>query len=182
MTSIEEVFVNESLNIQAFPMRHRIPTFGFIISENEKEWNLVKSAVAKYNFDIQDMLALKLGKDIYYEGKLLKNSEVTIPPTPPKRFAYCSDTVYDENLVNIISDVDLLYHEATFLESLSEKATQTKHSTAKQAATIASKAKVKKLMIGHFSTRYSDLQEFLSEAREVFPNTILAEEGKDFDI
>ena len=126
---------------------------------------------------------LQQGSDIILDnGNVLKNEAYTLPPSKSKKYAFCSDTAYLESLVENIKEVDLLYHEATFLEKNSELATKTKHSTAKQAAQIAKMAEVKQLMLGHFSNRYSNKEEFITEASTVFQNVILAEDLKTFTI
>jgi len=115
-------------------------------------------------------------------GKIVKNSELTTPPPPPRSYAYCSDTAYNEALIPQVSNVDLLYYESTFMHDMLERAKETYHSTTIQAATIAKKAKVKQLIIGHFSARYKDLEPLLLEAKSVFKDTVLAEEGKLYEV
>jgi ribonuclease Z len=116
------------------------------------------------------------------EGKVIPNVELTTNPRPSRSYAFCSDTCYDERLIEVIRNVDLLYHEATFLNDKAERAKETFHSTAAQAATIAKKSNVKRLIIGHFSARYKNLYPLLEEAREVFPETTLAIEGDSFRV
>ena len=131
---------------------------------------------------VRNIIRLKKGEDIYAEdGTLLyKNKDMTLPPRQSFRYAYCSDTKYDESIIPIIEGVDMLYHEATFLEEHLDRATSTYHSTAKEAATIAQKANVGKLLLGHFSARYKELEPLEAEAREVFAESYLAIEGEEF--
>ena len=136
------------------------------------------------NILLQEIAKLKSGEDIFNEDGSLKykNEAVTLPPKKSRSFAYCTDTIYTESFLHQITGIDLLYHESTFLKDLTLRAKETYHSTAEEAATIALKAGVEKLIIGHFSSRYKDLQPLLSEARETFPNTFLAIEGDTFSI
>src|SRR5690606_1935237 len=128
------------------------------------------------NFSLKNILSLKNGDDIYdANGEVLyHNDNMTLPPRKSRSYAYCSDTKYDEKIIEQIKAVDLLYHESTFLSDREERASQTFHSTARQAATIAKKAEVGKLLLGHYSIRYRELQPLLEEAREVFENVALA--------
>jgi ribonuclease Z len=125
---------------------------------------------------------LKKGMSIQRNGQTINASELTTPAPLPRSFAFCSDTAFDENTAKKIKNIDMLYHEATFLEEDAENAKQYKHSTAKQAATIAKLANVRKLIIGHFSTRYYNAKPFLSQAKEIFPETILAYDGLTIEI
>ena len=118
------------------------------------------------------------GKDLIMEGKIIKNESLTLEPNPVKTYAFCSDTSYNESIVPLIEFVDLLYHEATFLDSHANLAKKTKHSTAKQAAKIAKLSKVKRLILGHFSSRYKDKSQFIREAKSVFDKVELASDGK----
>ena len=133
---------------------------------------------------LQHIVSLKIGNDIFDEqGDLLyRNEDFTLAPKPSYSYAYCSDTALNEAMIEQIGEVDLLYHEATFMEEELNKAIETKHSTAKQAATIAKKSNAKKLVIGHFSARYKDLEPLLAEAKDVFANTALAIEGQTFTL
>jgi ribonuclease Z len=136
-----------------------------------------------YNIPFREINNIKSGADfVTPKGEVVPNARLTTPPTPPRSYAYCSDTAYDESIVPYIKKVDVLYHEGTFTESEMERATKTAHSTARQAAEIARLAEVKKLVIGHFSSRYKELDTLLNEAQEVFPNTELAFEGKVIEL
>ena len=135
--------------------------------------------ISKYKeIDICDYQNLKNGKDYTLtDGKIIPNKDLTIDPAEPLRYGYCSDTEYHEEIIPLIENIDLLYHEATFLEEHRDLAEKTKHSTAYQAAQIAHKAKVKRLLLGHYSSRYTSLDLFLEEASILFKNTELAEAG-----
>jgi len=134
------------------------------------------------NIDVSYYRKLKQGFDVENkEGKLIKNKAVTKTGVKPKSYAFCSDTAYNEAIVPLITGVNVLYHEATFLEKNKKLALPTKHSTAKQAADIANKANVEKLILGHYSTRYDDLEAFRTEAQTIFNNVELAEDGKTFE-
>jgi ribonuclease Z len=124
------------------------------------------------------LAAIKSGEDfLTTDGELVPNSRLTRPATPARRYAYCSDTAYNEKIIPLIEKVDLLFHESTFMQEDAAKAIKTFHSTAKQAASIAQKAQVKQLMLGHYSARYNHLDQLLAEAQEIFPQSILANEG-----
>lgn len=169
--------------VRTVPLDHRIYTNGFVFKEKPGERKLdYKKAVAA-NIDVAYFRNLKKGRDVpNREGTIVANNTVTINPLTPKSYAYCSDTAYNENLVNYIRGVDVLYHESTFLEQHKHLTQPTKHSTAKEAAEIALKAEVKQLILGHFSTRYESLEPFLAEAKEIFENTVMAEDGKTFNL
>lgn len=180
-SSLCKITDENSWEVYAFPLQHRVPTYGYLIREKTKPRKVNKEACDQYNVSVAYMNLLKEGHDIVLEnGKLLPNSLLTIDPPPPRSYAYCSDTAYYEPIVSYLQGIDLLYHEATFDESMAIRAAETFHSTARQAATIAQKAKVKKLILGHFSNRYMDVSGILQEARKVFPATECAEDGKVF--
>jgi ribonuclease Z len=176
-----QIFENNQLSIYSFPLKHRIPTCGFIFKEKEKPRNLKKEKISSKML-VEHIHLLKQGLDVFDEdGKILyKNEEFALPPLPKRSFAFCSDTIFDLSLVSYIEKVNLLYHEATFLSDKKDRAAETFHSTADQAAMIAKNANVEKLIIGHFSSRYKELEPFLLESLSVFPNTELALEGKEF--
>lgn len=172
-----------NLDILAFPLRHRMPTYGFLFQEHEPEPNLHKELVQQYDLGIYEMACLKRGQDVVREdGTCLRSEDFTYKPWEPRSFAYCSDTAPFPNLPGWVKGVDLLYHESTFAEALQENAATTLHSTARQAATCALEAGVGRLLIGHFSARYPDLSVLLEEARSVFPNTDIAKELTTFEI
>ena len=179
----ELIFEDEKVEVHTIPLKHRVYTNGFLFKEKKGERKLDMNAVVKANIDIAYYRKLKQGFDAENkEGKLIKNETVTLDPIKPKSYAFCSDTVFNNSIVPIIKDVDVLYHESTFLEKHEHLAEPTKHSTAKQAATIAKRANAGKLILGHYSTRYEGLEGFKMEASEIFQNTLLAEDGKVFEL
>ncbi len=181
--SSEVIFEDDSLLVKTIPLDHRVYTNGFLFEEKTGLRRLIKEKIEEYNIQQHHFQNLKLGKDIQLEGgQLLKNEAATSDPHPIKKYAFCSDTCYNEAIVPLINEVDLLYHEATFLEAHQNLAKTTKHSTAAEAAQIAKKAKVKHLLLGHFSSRYADKQDFLKEACPTFEPVSLAEDGKEMNI
>ena len=178
----ELIYEDDRVEVFTIPLNHRVYTNGFLFKEKPHERKLHLGKVEDAKIDRAYYRKLKQGFDVKNEdGIVIKNSEVTLAGPKPKSYAYCSDTAYHESIVPIVKNADVMYHEATFLEKLEHLAKKTKHATAKQAATIAKMANVTNLILGHFSTRYDDLSEFISEAREIFDNVILAEEGKTFE-
>lgn len=172
------VMEDRSIKVYSIPLKHRIPCCGFLFSEKPKEAHIIREMTDFYQVPVRCMKDIKQGADfITPDGTVVPNARLTRPSTPPKRFAYCSDTAYNPGMIPIIEGVDLLYHEATFCESDFARSKETYHSTARQAAEIASKAGVKRLVIGHYSARYDDLTPLINEAREKYPETILGEEG-----
>ena len=171
-------FDADFVEVSTFPLKHRIACNGYLFREKALPRNMIKEKIVEYQLSIEQIQKAKSGEDIFMEdGKKISNEEITRPPPKPRSYAFCSDTIYDEQLVEYINGVDLLYHETTFLEDRAEQARLRFHSTAKEAATIARKANVKQLVIGHFSSRYDELSGFLEEAQTIFENTILAEDG-----
>jgi ribonuclease Z len=181
-TESELIFEDEKVKVYTIPLNHRVYTNGFLFKEKEKSRKINISAVKKFKeIDICDYNNLKAGKDFKLDsGDVIKNSELTYNPEKPLSYAYCSDTSYKPTIIEIIDGVDLLYHESTFLTDKEDLAKKTEHSTAKQAATIAKKANVKKLVLGHYSSRYKNISLFKKEAEEVFENVSLAETGRVF--
>lgn len=177
------LFEDDKVQVYSFPMKHRIFCTGFLFKEKPLLRKIDKFKLDKYKISTAEINKLRHGEDVINEeGKKIKNKEVTIDPEPPRSFAYCSDTIYDEDLVKYIKGVDLLYHESTFLNDKAKRASETFHSTAEQAAKIAKAAKVKQLLLGHYSARYGDLEPFINEASPFFKNVLLATEGKKFKI
>jgi len=177
------IFEDDDIEISTIILNHRIPCTGFLFKEKPRLRKLQKEKLQKFKVPITAYQDLKNGMDFVDEyGKVHANSELTTDPRSPRSYAFCSDTCYDERILPHISEVDLLYHEATFLSDKEERAKETFHSTAAQAATIAKKANVKRLIIGHFSARYKNLYPLLDEAKEVFSETTLAMEGDVFSI
>ena len=165
----ELILENEKVKVFTIPLYHRIYTNGFLFQEKELQpRKLNMEAIQKHSeIDICDYQNLKDGKNFKYEdGSIIENSELTTDPPKALSYAYCSDTAYNESIIPLIKQTDLLYHESTFLEEHTELATKTKHSTAAQAATIAEKAGVKKLLLGHYSSRYASLELFENEAKK----------------
>jgi len=177
------IFENKNLTVEKFMLNHRIFCSGFVFREKPKPIRINKSKLPE-DFSLANIAKLKKGEDILDEnGKLLyRNSDLTLPPKIARSYAYCSDTKYEESILKTIKDVDLLYHEATFTKDMEKRADKTYHSTAEQAGKIASKANTKKLLIGHYSVRYRELEPLLEEARRVFPETYLAIEGTFVDV
>jgi ribonuclease Z len=185
LTSKESVtiFEDDKVIVKTIPLSHRIYTNGFLFQEKNSERKLNFETIENYTIDKVYFNKIKFGGDITLEdGTIIPNSELSFPPLPVKSYAYCSDTKYDEKIIPIIQNVDYLYHESTFLESEEALSEKTMHSTAKQAATIASKAQVKNLILGHYSTRYSSIELFKEEAQTIFPSVYLAEDGKEFSL
>lgn len=172
------ILETERLEVFSFPLDHRTPACGFLFREKPLPLNIIPEKIAEYGLSFERIRAVKSGSDLELPGgRVIPNEELTLPPYKPRSFAYCSDTAYSEAIVPFIKGVDLLYHESTFLDRDAELAALTWHATAAQAARIALLAEAGQLVIGHFSARYYDLGEHLDEAREIFPRTILAEEG-----
>lgn len=183
-TKSEVIFEDEKVTVQTIPLSHRVYTNGFLFKEKLGERKLNMEAISNYpDIKICDYQNLKNGRDFKLEdGTILKNKKVTLDPNKPLSYAFCSDTEFLPEIKAIINNVDTLYHESTFLNDKEALAKTTKHSTAQQAAEIAKMAQVKELIIGHFSSRYKNKNGFLTEAKSVFKNTVLAEEGKVFEI
>lgn len=174
---------HQKFTVETIPLDHRVYTNGFLFREKIGTRKINKKAIAHYGVDIADMENLKHGKDIFIEnGDQIKNDLLTFDPIPPKSYAFCSDTAYLPEIVENIRGVDWLYHEATFLNQHQDLAQKTKHSTAAEAAKIASTAGAKHLILGHFSSRYSDLNAFVEQAEPYFKNIHLAEDGKSFSL
>lgn len=179
----ELIFEDRSLKVFSIPMRHRIPTAGFLFAEKEKQPHIIPEMTQFHEVPQALLNCLKRGDDfVRKDGVVVPNSVLTRPAEPARRYAYCSDTAYSERIVPIIQGVDLLYHESTFMDEQQARAKSTMHSTAKQAATIAKMADVKKLVLGHYSARYKDLKPMLAEAKEIFQNSHLAQDGFTFRV
>jgi ribonuclease Z len=182
--SMNDVLVdNEKIRISCFRTSHRIECYGFLFEEKEGKRKLLIDKVRKQNIPVSFYSSLQAGLDyITPRGQLISNDSVTAPPEKGKKYAFCADTRYDETLIPIIYGADMIYHETTYLDNMREKAFERYHSTTKQAAEMARKAMVKKLLIGHFSSKYSSLEQFEMEAKEVFPNTEIAREGSVYEV
>ena len=178
----ELIFEDDKVEVHTIPLDHRVYTNGFLFKEKVGKRKLDMNAVLNANIDVAYYRKLKQGFDVENnEGQSIKNETVTLPPEKPKSYAFCSDTAYKEDIVPIIKNVDVLYHESTFLEQHAHLAPKTKHSTAKEAGRIAKQANVGTLLLGHYSTRYDDLNVFKTEAQEHFNNVELADDGKVFE-
>ena len=178
-----KIFDNNQFSIYAFPLKHSVYTNGFLIKEKEKKRKLILEKALEKNIDkIYYNKLTKKENVINNDGVEIDYKEVTKPAEKPKAFAYCSDTAYFDELINYIKGVDLLYCETTFLEKDKDKADLTLHSTSIDAATVAKKGRVKKLLIGHFSSRYDDNNDFITEVASIFENVIISEEGKKIDV
>lgn len=176
------LFEDKKVIVTALPLKHRIPCFGFLFQEKIGLRKLKVSALAKYEIPVYARKGITEGEDfITEEGDVIKNSKITTDPDLPKSYAYCSDTAFNQNLIPLIDQVSLMYHEATFLESERARAKKTFHSTAKDAAKVANLASTQKLLIGHFSNRYKTKDRFLQESRQVFKETYIAEEGVRYE-
>ena len=171
----EKIYEDKRIEVYTIPLDHRIYCNGYLFKEKPKERHLNMAEISKYpEIERCDYQNLKNGKDfVLSDGFVLKNSSLTTEGQPPVSYAFCSDTRMKEDIVPLIYGVDVLYHESTFLHDLKDMADYTGHSTALEAAEIAKKAHVGKLILGHFSNRYGDLSVFTQEARSVFPNTFL---------
>jgi len=173
------IFEDERVEVRTIVLSHRIPCCGFVFSEKQLLANISKEIIEKYDLPVEKILSVKMGADyVSPSGEVIPNEKLIVRKLTPRKYAYCSDTIYDERIIEYIQHADLLYHEATFLNEMAARAKETFHTTALQAAEIAKKAEVKKLIIGHYSARYKDLQPLLDEAQSVFKNTILAVEGE----
>ena len=177
------IYVGQKITVEIFKVSHRIDCWGFLFRERKNPRSLDPERLKSYEIPASFYDALQKGSDYTTKkGTIIPNEEVTIPNTAGRSYAYCADTIYDERIAEKVKQVNVLYHEATYLKDLEERAAARFHSTTTQAASIALKAGVDRLLIGHFSSKYELLDEFLSEASEVFPQTELALEGLCFKI
>ena len=171
------VYEDRSMTVTTIPLQHRIPCCGFLFAEKARPNHIIRDMVDFYKVPVYELNRIKNGSDyVTPEGEVIANTRLTRPSDPPRKYAYCSDTAYNEALLPIIEGVDLLYHEATFGDDAEALAKETCHSTARQAAIIARKAGVKQLLLGHFSARYENEQQLLEQAREEFAPSFLARE------
>jgi ribonuclease Z len=177
------IYSDKKVEVISFPLKHSISTCGFLFRELPREANILKECVKKYHIPIPKIIEIKQGAGFQTEtGEFIPHEKLTTPPPRPRSYAFCSDTAFHPPIAEIIKDVDLLYHEATFTEEMKEWAKNTYHSTAREAAEIAKMANAGKLILGHFSARYKDDSSFLEEARAVFPNTVAAEDGSKYEV
>jgi len=177
------IYEDRSLLVHSIPLRHRIPCCGFLFEEKQSARHLIKEKIDLYRIPIYELNKIKNGEDfIDEEGRVIPNEEITLPASPTRKYAYCSDTIYQPGIVQQIKGIDTLYHEATFASSDEARAKETFHTTAMQAAELAKNAEVKKLIIGHFSARYEEESVLLEEAKQIFDNTYLAKENICFKV
>jgi ribonuclease Z len=178
----EVIFEDEKVLVKTIPLKHRVYTNGFLFQEKTGDRKLNLDAVQNYEIDTCYYQKIKNGKDITLDdGRVIENDKLTFDPIPAKNYAFCSDTAYNEAIIPIIENIDVLYHESTFLQSEENLAKKTLHSTAKEAATIALKSNAKQLILGHYSTRYENIDLFKEEAATIFPEVLLADDGKSFE-
>jgi len=178
----EVIFEDEKVIVKTIPLKHRVYTNGFLFQEKIGERKLDLNAVHDFEIDTCYYQNIKNGRDITLEdGRVIDNNKLTFDPDPVLSYAFCSDTKYNEEIIPIIENVSVLYHESTFLESEENLASKTMHSTAKEAARIALKANVQQLILGHYSTRYSSIDLFKEEAETIFKEVLLADDGKSFE-
>ena len=181
----EIIYEDKSLEVHTIPLHHRVPCAGFLFKEKANPRHLIPEACEKYQIPTAYYKGITMGRDwVLEDGSIIPNSELTTDATPSRTYAYCSDTIYSESIVPIIKSSDLVYHEATFDQSMATLAKERGHSTAQQAGKIARMAEAKRLIIGHFSSRYGaeGEEELLKEARTEFVNTELANEKKVFEV
>lgn len=179
----EVIFEDEKVVVSTIPLQHRIYCNGFLIKEKPGDRKLLLSKALNYNIDKAYYRSIKKGKDIVLDdGTVVLNNELTEDPNPVKSYAFCSDTRYDEAKIPLIKEVTALYHESTFLESHVHLCKSTGHSSAKEAATIAKKSNVETLILGHYSTRYDTIEFFREEAKTIFDNVEIADDGKVFEL
>lgn len=173
------VFESPKVAVYTIPLQHRVICNGYLFIEKQKLPNIIADKIKQYNIPYQQIPAIKAGGDfISIEGNVIPHQELVTPPAPVRKFAYCSDTIYLEKNIPLLQSVDLVYHEATFMHEMLANAERTMHTTALQAGQLAKQAAVKKMIIGHFSARYTDLTPLLQEAQEVYSAIELAEEGR----
>lgn len=179
----EIIYEDRTLTVKSLPLKHRVPCCGFLFEQKQRQPHIIADMIKAYDIPLAQIPHIKAGADfITSDGKVIANNRLTTPAAPPFRYAYCSDTAYNEKLIELLYGVDCLYHEATYTDEYVRQSKETLHSTAKQAATIALKANVKKLIIGHFSSRLYDLSIPLREAQEIFANTFLASDKSIFNL
>jgi len=177
------IYEDKMVTVETIPLKHGIPTVGFVFREKKRPLNIRKDSVEQLRIPYREIVKIKKGADfVTDEGKVYKNSELTLPEIRPRSYAFITDTAYQEKIAGLIQHVDLLYHEATFLDTDRKLARLTGHSTALQAAGIAHKACAGKLLLGHFSSRYKNVAAFVSEASALFENTVAVEDGDVFQV
>lgn len=178
-----QIFENGFMSVTAFPLLHRVPTFGFLFREKELPRNIIRECIGKYNIPLKSIPGIKRGEDLILpDGVVIPNIMITTDPPVTRSFAYCSDTSWFSRLSSYVKGVDLLYHEATFASDKKELARETGHSTAEEAAQVAKDAGAGKLIIGHYSARYKEVDKLAEEAKAVFPDTIAGADGVTYQV
>lgn len=178
----EVILEDDKIRVSTIPLKHRVYTNGFLFEEKNLDRKLNLPVIYDYQIDKLFYNKIKMGQDITLDsGEIISNEKLSFPPERGKSYAFCSDTQYFEEIIPIIKNCTVLYHEATFLEKESHLCLHTMHTTAKQAAKIAQLAQVEHLILGHFSTRYNSIEPFKTEALEFFENVLLADDGKEFE-
>ena len=182
-TKHQIIFENDTTEVWSLPLRHRVPTAGYLFRQKEPALNVKKYAIERYALTVPQIVQAKRGEDIVLEsGEVLSNADITYRPYGTLSYAYCSDTNYSARLAKMVEGVDMLYHEATYCASERKMAKERGHATTADAAKVAQMAGAGRLLIGHFSSRYKDLEPLLAESREIFPNTDIARERETFVI
>jgi ribonuclease Z len=178
-----KILDDKYVTVTSFPLKHRVPSFGFLFREKEADRKIIKECITRYEIPIAKIQGIKKGNDfVTTDGTVIINEDITLPPPKPLSYAYCSDTRYFKRLSSFVKDVTLLYHEATFDKDKNDLADLTGHSTTISAAKVAKESKVRTLIIGHFSARYKDITSLVDEARTIFPATVAAEDGKTYEV
>lgn len=177
------ILETDSLTVDAFPLYHRVPAVGFLFKETPKPRHLIGDMIKFHEVPVSRMAAIKAGADwVKPDGTVVSNARLTRDPDPAMSYAYCSDTLYNQAVAEAVKGVDLVYHEATYVDADEVKAHERGHSTASEAARIARKAGAGRLLIGHFSKSYPDEETHRAEASALFPNTLIANEGMIIDL
>lgn len=181
--NVKEIYQDKHITVTSFPLKHRIDVCGFLFKEKPLPLNIKKEAITQYNLSIAQIVKIKNGEDLILDnGQIIENKLLTIEPEKPKSYAYVSDTLPQKKIIPIIENVDCLYHEATFDNSLKSRAKQTYHSTTDDAANIAKECNAKKLLIGHFSSRYTTTELLENQTRQIFENSFAVYDGMEIII
>ncbi len=182
-TKNQIIFENDTTEVWSLPLRHRVPTAGYLFRQKEPPLNVKKYAIERYGLTVPQIVQAKRGEDVALEsGEVLRNEDITYRPYGTLSYAYCSDTNYSARLAKMVEGVDMLYHEATYAAEERKLAKERGHATTADAAKVAQMAGAGRLLIGHFSARYKDLEVLLAESREIFPATDIARERETFII
>jgi ribonuclease Z len=180
---LEPIYKDKHIEVSAFPLQHRIQTNGYKFKEKTNRRKIIKTELAKYNLSVDQIKSIIAEQDIQLvSGELISYNDLLHPQEAPRSFAYCSDTIYDENIIDYVKGVNLLYHETTYMDDLHEKARLRGHSTTLEAARIANLAGVEKLLIGHYSGKYKNVEPLLEEAKTIFPHSLRAYDGEMISI